>query len=323
LAASEINGAPERPQVRFVTIDENNHGQRIDNFLVTFLKGVPKGKIYNLLRKGEIRVNKKRIKPDFRLSNEDVIRIAPIVVAQPSDKPMVAEGLKQEIESRIVFEDKGLIVVNKPSGLAVHGGSGLSFGLVEVVRQMRPQEKFIELVHRLDRDTSGLIMIAKKRSVLKMLHVALREKEGVQKTYNALVFGSWPKRKLQVNAPLLKNELKSGERVVKVHTDGKESLTRFKVVRNFEGYTLIECEPVTGRTHQIRVHTQFAGYPIVGDDKYSPNEANAEAKQLGFKRLCLHASRLVIDDYDGQKLVLEAPIEDAWKEAMQALPSKF
>lgn len=322
MAASENNGAVERPQVRFVTIDENNHGQRIDNFLVTFLKGVPKGKIYNLLRKGEIRVNKKRIKPDFRLTSEDVIRIAPIVVAEPTDKPMVAEGLKQEIESRIVYEDKGLIVVNKPSGLAVHGGSGLSFGLVEVVRQMRPQEKFIELVHRLDRDTSGLIMIAKKRSVLKLLHAALREKEGVQKTYNALVFGAWPKRKLQVNAPLMKNELKSGERVVKVHTDGKESLTRFKVLRSFEGYTLIECEPVTGRTHQIRVHTQFAGYPIVGDDKYAPNEANAEAKLLGFKRLCLHAAKLEID-YEGEKLVLEAPIEDAWKEAMQALPSKY
>lgn len=322
MTASENNAASERPKVRYVTIDENNDGQRIDNFLVTFLKGVPKGKIYNLLRKGEIRVNKKRTKPDYRLVNEDVIRIAPIMVTEQSEKPAVAEGLKKDIEQRIVYEDKGLMVVNKPSGLAVHGGSGLSFGLVEVVRQMRPQEKFIELVHRLDRDTSGLIMIAKKRSVLKILHAALREKEGVQKTYHALVLGSWPKRKLQVNAPLLKNELKSGERVVKVHADGKESLTRFKVLRWFDGYSLVECEPVTGRTHQIRVHAQFAGYPIVGDDKYTPNEANAIAKQLGFKRLCLHAAKLEIQ-YNDDVLVLEAPIDEGWKAAMQALPDKF
>ncbi|GGN34338.1 MULTISPECIES: 23S rRNA pseudouridine(955/2504/2580) synthase RluC [Marinomonas] len=307
MSDSELN-LTERPAVRYVTIDDNNTGQRIDNFLVTFLKGVPKGKIYNLLRKGEIRVNKKRTKPDYRLQNEDVVRIAPIVIAPESDKPVLSDRLKNEIESRIVYEDKGLIVINKPSGLAVHGGSGLSFGLVEVIRQMRPLEKFIELVHRLDRDTSGLIMVAKKRAVLKELHTALREKEGVQKTYLALVYGSWPKRKLQVNAPLLKNELQSGERIVRVHTDGKDSLTRFKLVRQFEGYSLVECEPVTGRTHQIRVHTQYAGYPIVGDDKYAPAESIKESKALGFKRLCLHATRLEIM-LNGERMLFEAPLD--------------
>ncbi|BFM48344.1 23S rRNA pseudouridine(955/2504/2580) synthase RluC [Marinomonas sp. THO17] len=313
----------ERPAVRYITIDENNHGQRIDNFLLTFLKGVPKGKIYNLLRKGEIRVNKKRIKPDYRLQNEDVVRIAPIVLAPVSKKPELPDRLKNDIESRIVYEDNGLLVINKPTGLAVHGGSGLSFGLVEVVRQMRPQEKFIELVHRLDRDTSGLIMIAKKRSVLKDLHAALREKEGVQKTYLALVYGSWPKRKQQVNAPLLKNELKSGERIVKVHTEGKDSLTLFKLVRQFEGYSLIECEPVTGRTHQIRVHTLHAGYPIVGDDKYSPAENLKASKALGFKRLCLHATRLVIE-LNGEKKVFEVPLDDEWNALMaSALTAKY
>ncbi|ETI58038.1 23S rRNA pseudouridine(955/2504/2580) synthase RluC [Marinomonas profundimaris] len=305
----------ERPAVRYVTIDENNEGQRIDNFLVTFLKGVPKGKIYNLLRKGEIRVNKKRTKPDYRLQNEDIVRIAPIVIAPESEKPTLSDRLKNEIESRIVYEDKGLIVVNKPSGLAVHGGSGLSFGLIEVIRQMRPLEKFIELVHRLDRDTSGLIMIAKKRAVLKELHTALREKEGVQKTYFALVYGSWPKRKLQVNAPLLKNELKSGERVVKVHTDGKESLTRFKLARQFEGYSLVECEPVTGRTHQIRVHAQYAGYSIVGDEKYATVEQLKETKALGFKRLCLHATRLDIM-LNGERMLFEAPLDKEWQALM-------
>jgi 23S rRNA pseudouridine955/2504/2580 synthase len=314
MSDSELN-LTERPAVRYVTIDDNNTGQRIDNFLVTFLKGVPKGKIYNLLRKGEIRVNKKRTKPDYRLQNDDIVRIAPIVIAPESDKPVLSDRLKNEIESRIVYEDKGLIVINKPSGLAVHGGSGLSFGLVEVIRQMRPLEKFIELVHRLDRDTSGLIMVAKKRSVLKELHTALREKEGVQKTYLALVYGSWPKRKLQVNAPLLKNELQSGERIVRVHTDGKDSLTRFKLVRQFEGYSLVECEPVTGRTHQIRVHTQYAGYPIVGDDKYAPAESIKESKALGFKRLCLHATRLEIM-LNGERMLFEAPLDKEWQTLM-------
>lgn len=314
MSDSELN-LTERPAVRYVTIDDNNTGQRIDNFLVTFLKGVPKGKIYNLLRKGEIRVNKKRTKPDYRLQNDDIVRIAPIVIAPESDKPVLSDRLKNEIESRIVYEDKGLIVINKPSGLAVHGGSGLSFGLVEVIRQMRPLEKFIELVHRLDRDTSGLIMVAKKRSVLKELHTALREKEGVQKTYLALVYGGWPKRKLQVNAPLLKNELQSGERIVRVHTDGKDSLTRFKLVRQFEGYSLVECEPVTGRTHQIRVHTQYAGYPIVGDDKYAPAESIKESKALGFKRLCLHATRLEIM-LNGERMLFEAPLDKEWQTLM-------
>jgi len=314
MSDSELN-LTERPAVRYVTIDDNNTGQRIDNFLVTFLKGVPKGKIYNLLRKGEIRVNKKRTKPDYRLQNDDIVRIAPIVIAPESDKPVLSDRLKNEIESRIVYEDKGLIVINKPSGLAVHGGSGLSFGLVEVIRQMRPLEKFIELVHRLDRDTSGLIMVAKKRSVLKELHTALREKEGVQKTYLALVYGSWPKRKLQVNAPLLKNELQSGERIVRVHTDGKDSLTRFKLVRQFEGYSLVECEPVTRRTHQIRVHTQYAGYPIVGDDKYAQAESIKESKALGFKRLCLHATRLEIM-LNGERMLFEAPLDKEWQTLM-------
>lgn len=304
-----------RTKVQLNTIDENNHDQRIDNYLLTLLKGVPKTRIYNLLRKGEIRVNKKRVKPNTRIYSGDVVRIAPIVLDEPTEKKTIPSHLLAQIESRIVHEDANLIVVNKPSGLAVHGGSGLSFGLIEVVRQLREKEKNIELVHRLDRDTSGLIMISKKRSVLKQLHAALREKNNVQKTYQALVFGHWPKRKLQVNAPLLKNELKSGERIVKVHPDGKESLTKFKLIRQFEDYSLIECEPVTGRTHQIRVHTLHAGYPIVGDEKYSPSEDNKNAKALGFKRLCLHATKLDIQ-LNEERLIIEAPLDNDWRQAM-------
>lgn len=305
----------DRPKVQLKTIDENNHDQRIDNYLLTVLKGVPKSRIYNLLRKGEIRVNKKRAKPNARIYTGDIVRIAPIVIEEKSESNKVPTQLMASLEARVVHEDSNLIVINKPSGLAVHGGSGLSFGLIEAVRQLREKEKNLELVHRLDRDTSGLIMISKKRSVLKQLHAALREKNNIQKTYQALVFGHWPKRKLQVNAPLLKNELQSGERVVKVHLDGKESLTKFKLIRQFEGYSLIECEPVTGRTHQIRVHTLHAGYPIVGDEKYSPSEQNKAAKELGFKRLCLHATRLEITLND-EKLIIEAPLDDEWKNAM-------
>jgi len=313
---SDLNkNQSDRPQVKYYVIDENNHDQRVDNYLLSLLKGVPKGRIYNLLRKGEIRVNKKRTKPSDRIYSGDTVRVAPIVIEAKDAAPTVSDNLMKLVESRIIYEDANLIVVNKPSGLAVHGGSGLSFGLIEVVRQLRDKEKNIELVHRLDRDTSGLIMISKKRSVLKQLHTALREKNNIKKTYQALVYGQWPKRKLQVNAPLLKNELKSGERVVKVHTEGKECLTKFKLIRQFDGYSLIECEPVTGRTHQIRVHTLHAGYSIVGDDKYSPSELNAEAKRLGFKRLCLHATRLDIRLND-ERMLFEAPIDDEWRNAM-------
>lgn len=305
----------DRPQVKYYEIDENNDGQRVDNYLLSVLKGVPKSRIYNLLRKGEIRVNKKRVKPNTRVYSGDVVRVAPIVISESIEVGAVPDALLKTIESRIVYESADLIVVNKPTGLAVHGGSGISFGLIEVVRQLRKEEKGIELVHRLDRDTSGLIMIAKKKKVLKQLHADLREKNNIKKTYQALVFGQWPKRKLQVNVPLLKNELKSGERIVRVHTDGKDSLTRFKVLRQFEGYSLIECEPVTGRTHQIRVHTLHAGHSIVGDDKYSPDSLNAEAKGLGISRLCLHAIKL---DFvlNGVRLVLEAPLDDSWRQIM-------
>lgn len=311
----EQQGA-DRPKVRLVTIDENNHAQRIDNYLLTQLKGVPKSRIYTILRKGEVRVNKKRVKPDYKLQSGDVVRIPPVVVSSSSTTQVnVPDRLAAELDSRIVYEDDGLLVIDKPSGLAVHGGSGLSFGLVEAVRQMRPKEKMIELVHRLDRDTSGLIMIAKKRAVLKELHAALRDKDGVQKTYLALVYGQWPKRKQQVNAPLLKNELKSGERIVRVHTDGKESLTRFRLLRQFQGFSLVEAEPVTGRTHQIRVHTQFAGYPIVGDDKYASDEQCRLSKDLGFKRLCLHAAKLDIH-LQGKRILLEAPLDEHWQRLM-------
>lgn len=284
-------------KVQFVEIDEGHVGQRLDNFLLGKLKGVPKSRIYRILRKGEVRVNKKRAKPELRLDYGDIVRIPPVRVAERKGPAQAGSGLLQLLESSILFEDDSLMVVNKPSGLAVHGGSGINLGLIEALRQMRPDARFLELVHRLDRDTSGCIMIAKKRSMLRYLHEQIREKR-VDKIYQALVVGRWPNRKRKVDVPLKKNELKSGERIVRVDAEGKESLTEFTVLERFsdsslqEELTLIEARPITGRTHQIRVHAQFAGHPLVGDDKYGLDDTNKAMKEQGIKRLFLHAARL-------------------------------
>lgn len=300
----------------FVEIDEGRDGQRVDNFLITYLKGVPKSHVYRILRKGEVRINKGRCKPDTRLRAGDSVRIPPIRLADvktasPSD------NLKKLLESRIVFEDKALLIVNKPSGLAVHGGSGVSLGLIEALRQMRPELKFLELVHRLDRDTSGLIMIAKKRSMLTWLHAALRG-DGVDKRYLALVAGSWSKRKLRVDAPLEKNHLQSGERMVRVTQGGKRSLTEFRIVQPLSKATLVEAKPVTGRTHQIRVHTQYAGHPIGCDPKYGDAEFDKLAREKGLKRLFLHAWRLTVPFEDGTSKSFEAPLDDELQSVVDA-----
>lgn len=278
-------------KVQFITIDADYEGQRIDNFLRTLLKGVPKSMIYRIVRKGEIRVNKKRVKPEYKLCANDEVRLPPVRVSEPNAGPSTKLNIVASLESHIIFEDEVLIVVNKPSGLAVHGGSGLSFGVIEALRSLRPQAKFLELVHRLDRDTSGCLLIAKKRSALKHLHEQLRNKT-VDKRYNALVAGNWPENRFKVKAPLLKNILKSGERLVSVSADGKESETRFRILESFPHATLVEASPITGRTHQIRVHSLHAGHPIAGDDKYGEQAFDQRMAALGLSRLFLHAYSL-------------------------------
>ncbi len=259
-------------QVSFVTIGEDHLGQRIDNFLITHLKGVPKSAVYKILRKGEVRVNKKRIKPVYKLQLNDVVRIPPIKVAEKEEfVPKKLDKVKQ-LEDAILFEDKYLMVINKPSGMAVHGGSGLSYGLIEALRVLRPEERSLELVHRLDRDTSGCLLISKRRSVLTDLHKQLREKT-MEKNYWALVDGQWDSKTKNVTEGLRKNTLKSGERVVRVdNTEGKPSHTRFRVLERYAECSLVQASPVTGRTHQIRVHTQCKGHPIACDDKYGVAE---------------------------------------------------
>ncbi len=315
----------ERPKVRFVTIDDETDGQRIDNFLLKTLKGVPKSMIYRLLRKGEIRVNKKRIKPEYKLQTEDIVRIAPVRVSNEAAPVSTKLNIVASLEEHILFEDECMIVINKPTGMAVHGGSGLSFGLIEALRALRPQAKMLELVHRLDRDTSGCLLVAKKRSALRNLHEQLRNKT-VQKFYHALVKGNWSPKVKAVNEGLRKNELKSGERVVVVDNhEGKESETRFRVIQQFEGCSLVRAFPVTGRTHQIRVHCQISGHPIACDSKYGSEEFTATMNKHGLKRLFLHAASIEFTHPRSEERVkFEAPYDQALKHAIKKLqPKKY
>lgn len=282
--------------VQYITIDQNAAGQRIDNFLLAFFeRKIPKSLIYRKLRKGEVRVNKKRIDQTYRLEIGDEVRIPPVQIDQSSTseaKPLPTQWMAK-LENAILYEDESVIVFDKPSGLAVHGGSGVNIGLIEIARHMRPDCKFLELAHRLDRETSGCILIAKKRQVLLDLHEQLRDKT-MRKVYHMLVIGQWPKQINKIDAPLKKNTLKSGERMVQVNrAEGKPSVTTFQVLKKFPDATLMAAMPQTGRTHQIRVHAQTAGHPIVGDGKYAPREASqALMKKYGQKRLCLHAYQL-------------------------------
>ncbi|CAE6910558.1 MULTISPECIES: 23S rRNA pseudouridine(955/2504/2580) synthase RluC [Pseudomonas] len=305
--------------VQLIEVAPELAGQRIDNFLRTQLKGVPKTLIYRILRKGEVRVNKGRIKPEYKLQAGDVVRVPPLRLAERDEPEPLAQGLLERLEAAIVYEDKALIVLNKPAGIAVHGGSGLNYGVIEAFRQLRPDAKDLELVHRLDRDTSGLLMIAKKRSMLRHLHEALRG-DGVDKRYMALVRGHWATAKKQVNAPLQKSNLRSGERMVEVDGEGKEALTLFRVLRRFGDFaTLVEAKPVTGRTHQIRVHAKHAGHSIAGDSKYGDDEFTREIRELGGKRLFLHAYELHVPLPDGGVLKLEAPVDEMWARTLERL----
>lgn len=305
-------------KVTFVEIDNDREGQRIDNFLMAHLKGVPRSMVYRIVRKGEVRVNKGRVKPEYKLTAGDVVRIPPVKLPESQPQPKPSHNLVRLLDSSVLYEDESLMIVNKPSGLAVHGGSGIQLGLIESLRNMRPDARSLELVHRLDRDTSGCVMIAKKRSVLRYLHAQLREGH-INKQYLCLVAGKWPERKTQVNAPLLKNQLSSGERMVRVDPDGKKSLTYFSVEQYYQGVTLLKASPYTGRTHQIRVHAQHAGHGLVGDPKYGDDDTNKKMKSLGFNRLFLHACSLELVLPDGKALKVEAPLEASLEEALTQL----
>ncbi len=317
---SENVSETDKPKVRYITIDAEDAGQRIDNFLLRTLKGVPKSHLYRLMRKGEIRVNKKRIKPVYKLLIDDEVRIAPIRVSEKKDAVSTGLNIVASLEKQILFEDDRLIVINKPSGMAVHGGSGLSFGLIEALRALRPDARMLELVHRLDRDTSGCLVVAKKRSALRHLHEQLRNKN-VQKFYHALVKGHWPTKLTRVTEGLKKNDLKSGERVVVVDNQlGKESETRYRVLERYRGATLVRAFPVTGRTHQIRVHCQVSGHSIAMDAKYGHEEFDEQMKSKGLKRLFLHAASIEFTHpKTEERLKIEAPLEPSLERLLTKL----
>lgn len=294
-------------KVNYVTVTRQQHDQRVDNFLLARLKGLPRSHIYNMIRSDEIRVNKKRCKAHDKLVRGDIVRIAPVRLAT-REKPVISPDFAKGLLERVVYEDDGLIVLNKPSGMAVHGGSGEAFGVIEAMREATGK-KYLELVHRIDKDTSGLLMIAKKRSTLKILQEHLREKT-LQKTYLCLVQG-WINSEQTIDKPLLKYTLPSGERRVKVdvkNPDSKPSQTVIKALQKLEingqKASLVEAKPLTGRTHQIRVHLASIGHPLLGDDKYNMQDKS------GVRRLCLHAYQLDIPEYETIKVELPSDLQD-------------
>lgn len=302
--------------VNFVTLGADAEGQRLDNHLCKILKGVPKSHIQRIIRAGEVRLNKKRCHATDRLAEGDVLRIPPIRVARTATAPAAVPPR----EFDIVFEDEALLVINKPSGVAVHGGSGVSFGVIEQLRRARPDARYLELVHRLDKDTSGLLMIAKKRSALVRLHADLR-REHPQKIYLALGVGDWPAAVRHVTAPLHKYTGAQGEKMVRVDAEGQSAHTVFTVLHRFSGsllhgiglkqLSLVEATLKTGRTHQIRVHMQSQHCPIAGDERYGDYTANKRLTRLGLRRMFLHAHRLRIEHpLNGEILQLEAPLPD-------------
>jgi 23S rRNA pseudouridine955/2504/2580 synthase len=297
-----MNGL-SKESVTMVEIDEGSCDQRIDNFLCKHLKGVPKSHIYRILRSGEVRVNKKRVDQTHRLKLGDQVRIPPVRVAEPEQREYVPP-----VEFPILYEDDALLVINKPSGTAVHGGSGVSFGVIEQVRSARPQAKFLELVHRLDRETSGVLLLAKKRSALVAMHEIMREGNS-DKRYFTLVLGQWKNVKQHVKLPLHKFDTPQGEKRVMVREDGKESHTIFTLQKAWANFTLLEAQLKTGRTHQIRVHLSHLGFPIAGDDKYGDFARNKELAKQGLKRMFLHAHSIAFKHpLTGEPMSISAPL---------------
>jgi 23S rRNA pseudouridine955/2504/2580 synthase len=289
-----------KPRAKLLEVGEEAAAQRIDNFLLRHLKGVPKSHVYRVLRSGEVRVNSGRVKPDYRLQPGDRVRVPPVRVSQK-------KALPSGREFPIVHEDADILVIDKPAGVAVHGGSGISFGVIESVRAARPQAKLLELAHRLDRDTSGLLVLAKKRSALVELHRMLREGE-VEKVYIAVVKGAFEKPSAEFRESLHKYVTGEGERRVSVHEGGQAAVTQVKLLKK-DVHSVLQVRLLTGRTHQIRVHLAHAGHPILGDDKYGDFDLNHRLEKQGVKRLLLHAHRLAfLHPITGETLKLESPL---------------
>ena len=307
-------------QVRTVSVADDEAGQRLDNFLLRQVAGVPKTRIYRAIRKGEVRVNKGRAKPEYRVQAGDAIRIPPLTTRESEAPAKPSKGWEQRIRDGVLIDNADLLVINKPTGLAVHGGSGVRLGLIEALRSLFPEERYLELVHRLDRDTSGLVLIAKNARVLRELHQQLRE-DRVDKRYWALVAGKWPAYQKSVSAPLAKRQTGSGERIVKVAADGKAAKTDVRVLERLPSATLVEAKPISGRTHQIRVHAQHIGHPILGDSKYQSDQSIQATADANLKRLFLHAKAIAFD-VAGERYEIECPLGDELESVLARLRSQ-
>jgi 23S rRNA pseudouridine955/2504/2580 synthase len=306
--------------VSYLDISKEQAEQRIDNFLHTLLKGVPKSHIYRILRTGEVRINKGRVKPTYRLNVGDVLRLPPVEY-RDNNPISLKTAAGKALKKTILHEDAHLLVINKPAGMAVHGGSGIHGGIIEFLRILFPKSPYLELVHRLDRETSGCLMIAKKRSMLRRLHQLLLNGD-VHKEYLTLVQGRWNPRLLKVEAPLQKNILQSGERMVRVSAKGKPAISQFSIEQPFATTTLLRVQPQTGRTHQLRVHTAYKGHPIAGDNKYGDEKFNLKMRQqYTLKRLFLHAERLSFElPAINYHLNIHAPLPIALQQVLNRLP---
>ena len=295
--------------VQYVSVDHSQAGRRIDNFLQLQLKGVPKTRIYQMIRKGEVRVNGSRVKQNHRIDEEDVVRIPPVKLPEPNqDEVYFSNKIISSLEAALLYEDDALLVINKPSGLVVHSGSGQKAGVIEYLRHMRPEQDFLELAHRLDRDTSGCLILVKQPAVLKQVQNILKD-HTIEKRYLAFVKGNLAKSSFEVSQPLQKNTLSSGERIVRVDPNGKHAVSRFKKLQQFKLGNLVEVELITGRTHQIRVHLSHIGNPIAMDPKYGDKEFNKKIKKSGLSRMFLHAHSMVIPlEIYAEPLYLEAPL---------------
>jgi 23S rRNA pseudouridine955/2504/2580 synthase len=313
-------GATPAPAVRRITVDEGSAGQRLDNFLLRELKGVPKTHVYRVIRSGEVRINRGRAAADTRLALGDEVRLPPVRVAEPKSAAAVPAR-----EFAVLHEDDQLLAIDKPAGVAVHGGSGVSFGVIEQLRRARPDARFLELVHRLDKETSGVLLLAKKRSALTALQDQFRER-GTTKVYAALVNGAWPAGRKVIDVPLLKTLDAQGERHVRAvaadHDEARRSITLVKVARKFAAHTLLDVTLKTGRTHQIRVHLAHEGHPIVGDPKYGDFALNRTMArgELRFARMFLHARHLAFDHpASGERIMLDAPLPDDCAQLLERL----
>ena len=316
-----VGAMTEAGQVRFIEVGDKAAGQRLDNFLLRELKGCPKSLIYRVIRKGQVRVNGKRSKPDSRLAGGDQVRIPPLRIADREQPLTPGTQLARLLSGSILHENEDFLVINKPAGLAVHGGSGVRLGMIEALRQLRPEWQDLELVHRLDRDTSGCLVISKNPIFLREINKKIKNRS-VIKIYHALVHGYWPDSLQEVDAPLVKDQLESGERMVRVSAQGKTALTRFRVLEHLgRQATLVEARLDTGRTHQIRVHCRHAGHPILGDPKYG--NRNLPESLKGIKKLCLHAAKLEFSyPEQGPYHQFEAALDDDFEAILKLLRSK-